>query len=187
MTQRATRRDFLKHGSALGTGFFISHSAAPLHAWNSPNDRVNVACIGVGGRGYGDLQGVARENVVALCDCDENRAAKAFKEFPKAKKYQDYRQMLEEQKDLEAITVATPDHNHAPAAAMGLKLGKHVYCEKPLTHSVYEARVLTRMSGTGLSSTGSCWGCPTGGPGSPLSGGVSVMSSVGGASFGQVP
>ena len=83
---------------------------------------------------------------MALCDVDDNRAAETFKKFPKAKRYKDFRVMLEKQKDIDAVTVSTPDHTHAVAAVMAMKMGKHCYCQKPLTHSVYEARVMTRAS-----------------------------------------
>src|SRR5207249_2973142 len=103
--------------------------------------KLNIGCIGVGGRGKGDIDGVKGENIVALCDVDRTSLEKAAKMFPKASTYDDFRKMLE-QKDIDAVTVATPDHMHAPASMMAMKLGKHVYCEKPLTHSVYEARLM---------------------------------------------
>ncbi len=106
----------------------------------SPNQKLNIAGVGVGGQGHSDLNQLQDQNIVALCDVDWRHAAGTFKQFPNAKKYKDYRKMLEEQKDIDAVIVATPDHVHAFASMAAIKLGKHVYCEKPLTHSVWEAR-----------------------------------------------
>src|SRR5207253_7516087 len=106
-----------------------------------PGDKLNIASIGVGGQGASDLAQVSTENIVALCDVDERRAADSFQKHPEARKYSDFRKMLEqEQKNIDAVVVSTPDHCHAPAAVMAMKLGKHVYCQKPLAHSVAEAR-----------------------------------------------
>ncbi|MBN1126535.1 MAG: Gfo/Idh/MocA family oxidoreductase [Sedimentisphaerales bacterium] len=114
----------------------------------APSDTLNVAGIGIGGMGFNDIRTVAGlgENIVALCDVDQRHAAKAFNEFPKARKWQDYRKMLEEQKDIDAVTIATPDHLHAPITMAAIKAGKHVYCQKPLTHTVYEARQIARAA-----------------------------------------
>jgi len=112
----------------------------------SPNEKLNVAAIGAGGMGGGDISACRKENVVALCDVDWDRAAKSFKTFPNAKKYRDYRNMLEEMPEIDAVTISTPDHTHAPAAYMAMKLGKHVYVQKPLTHTVGEARLLTETA-----------------------------------------
>lgn len=112
-----------------------------------PSEKLNIAGIGVGGRGSGVLQGVESQNIVALCDVDTERAAQAFKRHPDAKIYRDFRRMLDkEEKNIDAVTVATPDHVHAPASMMAIKMGKHVYCEKPLAHSIYEARMLTEAA-----------------------------------------
>ena len=112
----------------------------------SANEKLNVAGIGIGGQGYGDIERCASHNIVALCDVDWAKAARTFKKFPKAKKYKDFRVMLEKQKDIDAVVIATPDHTHASAAMTAIQLGKHVYCEKPLTHSVYEARRLAEAA-----------------------------------------
>ena len=112
----------------------------------SPNEKLNIAFIGVGGQGGDDLDSVTRAedvNVVALCDVDENRLNSAGAKFPAAKRYRDYRKLLETEKSLDAVTVGIPDHSHAPASMMAIKLGRHVYCEKPLTRTVKEARALT--------------------------------------------
>jgi len=110
-----------------------------------PNDRIRVAMIGAGGRGGSVLGGLKSEEVVALCDVDERRAAGAFKKLPKAKRYRDFRVMLDEIADrIDAVGVATPDHCHAPASLAAIKRGKHVYCEKPLAHSIGEVRAMRR-------------------------------------------
>ena len=135
-----TRRAFLR-ASALAAGATLLPACATRR--KSPNDKLNVAIIGCGGKGDSDAAGVAGENIVALCDVDENTLKKAAEKYPGARLYRDYRRMLDEQKDIDAVTVSTPDHQHAPASMMAIKLGKHVYCQKPLTHSIYEARMLT--------------------------------------------
>jgi len=106
----------------------------------SANDKLNIAFIGAGGRGSGNIKELTGENIVALCDVDWRCAAGSFRQFPNAAKYKDYRVMLDKQKDIDAVVVSTPDHVHAFAAMAAMQLGKHVYCEKPLTHSVWEAR-----------------------------------------------
>ncbi len=163
MSHKINRREFLRSTALAGASFW----AAPT-IWaemKSPNEKLNIAGVGAGGQAGGDIGNVSSENIFALCDVDERRAAGTFNRFPKAKRYHDYRVMLEkEAKNIDAVVVATPDHNHAPAAAMAIKLGKHVYCEKPMTRTVYEARVLrelaakykvaTQMGNQGTSSSG---------------------------------
>ena len=111
-----------------------------------PSEKVNIAGIGVGGMGGANLQALASQNIVALCDVDHDNAAHTFKEYPKAKLYTDYREMLDKQKDIEAVVIATPDHTHAVIAMAAMKAGKHVYCQKPLTHDVYESRMLAKAA-----------------------------------------
>jgi predicted dehydrogenase len=108
----------------------------------TPSEKLNIAGIGIGGQGAHDLQSVNSENIVALCDVDWDYAAKVFKTYPKAKRYRDFRIMLENEKGIDAVVVGTPDHTHAVVSMMAIKMGKHVYCEKPLTRTVYEARAL---------------------------------------------
>jgi hypothetical protein len=125
-------------------------------------DKLNIAAVGVGGQGHYDIQQFAGENIVALCDVDWVYGAKSFEKFPKAKQYKDYRVMLEKEKSIDAVVVATPDHLHAPISMMALKMGKNVYCEKPLTYSVEEAYrmgvtaceagVVTQMGNSGQAS-----------------------------------
>ncbi|MGE4549955.1 MAG: Gfo/Idh/MocA family oxidoreductase [Opitutales bacterium] len=142
-TYHFTRRRFL--GAAASTAFAFQF--VPNRVWGA-NERVNVAGIGAGGKGASDIAGAAKHgaNIVALCDVDINRASGTFKKFDKAKQYTDFRVMLEKQKDIDAVTVSTPDHVHAVAAMAAMQLGKHVYCQKPLTHSIHEARVLTEAA-----------------------------------------
>ena len=131
------RRDFLAGASVAGLSAPGLVSAAVFGA----NERLDIGVIGVGGRGAGDLAAVSGENIVALCDVDSDRLAIAAKKHPKAVMYADYRRMLD-RSDLDAVVVATPDHHHAVATMRALRRGLHVYCEKPLTHTVHEARML---------------------------------------------
>lgn len=140
MRRKSTRRDFLKASALAGTTFWIARRAPAGE--KSPNERLDVAVIGCGGKGFSDMEGCETENIVALCDVDENQAAGARKKHPEAKFYHDYRKLLEEEKAVDAVVVSTPDHMHAVASVAAMKLGKHVYCQKPLTHSVYEARTM---------------------------------------------
>ena len=113
----------------------------------APSEKLNIAGIGVGGRGSGDLRALESENIVALCDVDWRHAAGTFRRYPSARKYKDFREMLDkEDKNIDAVMVATPDHMHFMASMWAIKRGKHVYCEKPLTHSVYEARTLAEAA-----------------------------------------
>ncbi len=146
--KKMNRRDFVL-SSAAGVATF---TIVPRHVLGGPghtppSEKLNIAGIGVGGRGAGDIGEVSSENIVALCDVDQVRAADTFKRYPKAKRYTDFRVMLEkEHKLIDAVVVATPDHTHAVATMAAIKAGKHVYCEKPLTHSVYEARKITEAA-----------------------------------------
>ena len=141
MLSRITRRKFLASTAA-------SAIAAPMFGRNAkPGERLNLAVIGVNDRGGENLKGVAHENIVALCDVDEAWSAKAREQFPKAAFYTDYRKMYDKiGKEIDAVVVSTPDHSHAMAAALAMSLGKHVYCEKPLTPSVNETRVLRKLA-----------------------------------------
>jgi predicted dehydrogenase len=111
----------------------------------SANDKLNIGVIGTSGRALGNIEGVQGENIVAVCDIDDRLIASAKARFPGASTFADFRRMLE-RKDIDAVVISTADHTHAPAAVMAMKLGKHVYCEKPLSHSVYEARVMTETA-----------------------------------------
>ena len=109
-----------------------------------PSEKLNIAFIGAGGRARDNLDALRAENVIAMCDVDQKRAAKSFEEYPQIPKYRDFRQMLEKEKNIEAVVVSTPDHTHAVATMMALRMGKHVYCEKPLTRTIQEARAIAR-------------------------------------------
>ncbi len=144
-TYAISRREFVETAAASMALFTI----VPSHVLGgmgriSPSDKLNIAGIGVGGKGYGDLLMLSEgSNIVALCDVDQNYAANTFKKFPNAKQHTDYRRMLEKQKDIDAVMIATPDHHHAAAALCAIWEGKHVFCEKPLGHSIYEVRKMT--------------------------------------------
>lgn len=145
MFARCQRRDFLKVSAALMSARFAV-TIVPSFA-ESPNEKLDIAAIGVRGRGAANIAGVASENIVALCDVDANNLNEAAKNFPNAKLYRDFRRMFDEiANEIDAVVVSTPDHTHAPAAAAAMKLGKDCYCEKPLTHCVYEARYLTELA-----------------------------------------
>jgi predicted dehydrogenase len=142
---RLNRRAFLASSATLASGLVLpSHllHAAARPRRVSPNEKLNIAAIGAGGQGAGDTDGCAGENIVALCDVDAKRLAERGAKYPKARLFRDYRVMLESMKEIDAVIVSTPDHHHAFAAMMAMKLGKHVYCQKPMSHSVWEARVM---------------------------------------------
>jgi len=141
------RRQFLSGAASVAAAFTI----VPRHVLGGPghtppSEKLNIAGIGVGGMGAINLRNVRSENIVALCDVDDKYAAKTYEAYPKAKKYRDFRKMLEKQKDIEAVIIATPDHTHAVIAIAAIKAGKHVFCQKPLTHDIYESRMLTETA-----------------------------------------
>lgn len=140
-----TRRRFLKStAKAAATFTILAAGSARTYA---ANERLNIAAIGIGGQGAGDIDQLKSQNLVALCDVDWRHAAGTFKKFPGAKQFKDYRQMFDKiPGDFDAVIVATPDHHHAPATMAALRLGKHVYCEKPLTHSAWEARAVAQAA-----------------------------------------
>lgn len=139
------RRDFLKTAGKAAAGITILKAgSARTYA---ANEKLNIAAIGAGGRASVDIKELSSQNIVALCDVDWNRAAGSFRQHAQAKQFKDYRKMLEEiNKEIDAVVVATPDHHHFHASMTALKYGKHVYCEKPLTHSIREARILTETA-----------------------------------------
>ena len=163
---RRNRRQFLQTSALAGVGFWVA-GGLESQARQGPNNRLNIAFIGAAGQGGSNLNSITKlgtENVVALCDVDDDHAAGAYKAHPKAAKYTDFRVMLEKQKDIDAVVVSTPDHTHAVAAIMAMRMGKHCYTEKPLTHDIYEARqmkevaakmkVATQMGNMGTSRNG---------------------------------
>ncbi|MCU0915014.1 MAG: Gfo/Idh/MocA family oxidoreductase [Planctomycetes bacterium] len=143
--KQLTRRGFM--GTAAGVAAFtiVPRSVLGGAGQTPPSEKLNIAGIGVGGRGAGDMEALESQNIVALCDVDWRNARATFKKFPNAKQYKDFRQMLDkEDKNIDAVMVATADHCHAPASLAAIRRGKHVYCEKPLTHTVYEARLMAQ-------------------------------------------
>ncbi len=143
------RRDFIGTSTIAVTGFTIVPSLTVSGMGHmAPSDKLNIAGIGIGGKGSDNLANVAKtQNIVALCDVDwSDRTDKVFKTYPDAKKYKDFRIMLDKQKDIDAVIIATPDHTHAVITLEAIKRGKHVYTEKPLTHTVKEARILTNAA-----------------------------------------
>jgi predicted dehydrogenase len=149
-TAAASRRSFLNTTSALALGFsIVPRSVLGGPGYIAPSERINVAGIGAGGMGGGDIATVSRlgANIVALCDVDDERAAGSFRAFPKARRYKDFRVMLDkEASQIDAVTVGTPDHIHAVASMAAIRLGKAVYCQKPLTHTLHECRELTQAA-----------------------------------------
>jgi len=133
------RRRFLAGTTAAAAWTIIPRHVLGAPGQPSANNKLNIAGVGIGGMGSGDVRRVPSENIVALCDVDRHALDRNAGQFPAAKLYTDFRKMFETQKDIDAVMVATPDHNHAPVTMMALKLGKHVFCQKPLTHSVHEA------------------------------------------------
>ena len=147
LPMNTTRRQFLQTATLAASAFtLVPRSALGAAGEKPPSEKLNIAGIGVGGMGSHNLKQCAAENIVALCDVDQAYAAKTFKEYPRAKVFRDYREMLDKQKDIDAVIVATPDHTHAIIALAAIRAGKHVYVQKPLTHSVQEARVLTEAA-----------------------------------------
>jgi len=149
-----TRRDFIGT-AASATAFMI----VPRHVLGgsgetAPGEKLNIACIGVGGKGFDNVRNVSTENIVALCDVDMKRAADAFEMFPNTKRYSDFRRMLDkEARNIDAVVVSTPDHVHIPASVMAMRMGKHVYCEKPLGHNIHEVRLATEVARTSRVAT----------------------------------
>ncbi len=146
-----SRRGFLKNTALTAAGFMI----VPRHVLGgkgfvAPSDRLTIAGIGAGGKGESDIANFyksGKAEIAFLCDVDDRRAATTVKNFPKAKYYKDWRELLDkESKNIDAVSVSTPDHTHAVAAYSAMQLGKHVYVQKPLTHDVYEARALTNAA-----------------------------------------
>ena len=142
-----TRRKFISSAAAAAGLFQI----VPRHViagsgQTPPSEKLNVAVVGLGWMGKINLKACSGENIVALCDVDHDFAAEAFQEHPRAAVYKDYRVMLEKQRDIDAVLIATPDHTHAVISKATMEAGKHIFCQKPLTHDVYEARTLARVA-----------------------------------------
>src|SRR5258708_5843949 len=150
LKQQRSRRDFLRDASLAATGFFIVPRHVLGKGFVAPSDRLAIAAIGAGGKGGDDLKnfyGSGKVDVIALCDVDDRQAANSVKKYTKAKYYKDFREMLDkEHKSIDAVSVSTPDNVHAIAALSAMSLGKHVYVQKPMTHDIYEARMLTEAA-----------------------------------------
>jgi len=141
-----TRRSFLASTGAMAGALVLPAEVLGRAGAASPNSKLNIAGIGIGGQGGNDIDEMNSENIVALCDVDDEHAAHMFKKYPNAKRYRDFRQMLEKEKGIDGVVVGTPDHNHAVVSVTAMKLGKHVCCEKPLTRTVHEARVVAEVA-----------------------------------------
>lgn len=148
--KKQSRRRFIRNSSLAAAGYFIVPRHVLGKGFLAPSDKLNIAGIGVGGKGRSDIAEFfkgGKANIVALCDVDDRQAVESRKAFPKAPYYRDFREMLEkEHKNIDAVSISTPDHTHAVATIAAMQLGKHVYTQKPLTHDIYEARVLTEAA-----------------------------------------
>lgn len=147
MSRTTNRRKFIKSTASVGVGYWVAGGVA-ARASNSPNEQVNIAAIGVGGKGDSDSRDAGNQGaLVALCDIDDNNLNKKGIAFPKAKKFNDYRKMLDEMdKSIDAVTVSIPDHSHAPASLMAMRMGKACFTQKPMTHSIAEARLMSEVA-----------------------------------------
>ena len=150
MAHRPTRRQFIQTTAAIGAGYYIGSTARAEDKPVAPSDKIRLAGIGVGGKGAVDMNNSSQYGeFVAMCDTDTKRLAATKKrpEYEKCEIYTDFRKLLEEKGDqIDAVTVSTPDHTHAAAALMAMRMGKHVYCQKPLTHTIYEARLMGKVA-----------------------------------------
>ena len=143
------RRQFIQKGALAAGSFFIVPRHVLGKGFTAPSDMLNIACIGGGGKGEVDITNSwnnGKNNIAAICDVDWNRAKKMMEKFPKAARYRDFRELLDKEKGIDALTITTPDHTHAVIAVPAMQLGKHVYVQKPLTHDIYETRILTEMA-----------------------------------------
>jgi len=150
MTASLSRRAFVKQ-STIAAGAVAAATVVPRHVLGgprqiAPSEKMNIAGIGIGGMGAGNLRNMETDNIVALCDVDKNYAGGTIRRYPDAKFYVDFREMLDKQKDIDGVMIATPDHTHAVISMAAMRAGKHVYCQKPLTHNVYEARMLAKAA-----------------------------------------
>src|SRR6187431_1691883 len=148
--ESTVRRDFLKKGALAAAAFMIVPRHVMGRGFVAPSDKLLIASIGVGGKGSSDTASFEKSglaNVAYLCDVDTRRAADSVKSLPKAKFYKDWREMLDkEHKNFDAVSVSTPDHNHAIQAFSAMQLGKHVYVQKPMAHDIYEAHMMTQAA-----------------------------------------
>jgi predicted dehydrogenase len=146
-SDQITRRNFLANGTLAVGSFMVLPAHVALGAGaSSPNNKLSIAGVGIGGQGGADLDELKSQNIVALCDVDWDYAAHTFQKYPDAKRYKDFREMLDKEKSIDAVVVGTPDHNHAIVSITAIKHGKPVYCEKPLTRTVFEARAVAKAA-----------------------------------------
>lgn len=146
MTKQFTRREALQTSAMLGAGLYLG-AVGESRAKKSPNEKLNLAVIGIGGRGGANLGGVKSQNIVALCDVDDKRAGKAYDKHPKAEKFYDFRRLYDTmEKRIDGVVISTPDHTHFHPAIRAMQMGKHVYCEKPMAHNVWEVREMTKLA-----------------------------------------
>ena len=143
---KSSRRKFIKKSIVIPSIMIVPRHVLGGEGFIAPSDKLNIAGIGVAGRGRSNINACNQENIVTLCDVDHNHAAATFKQYPKATVYKDYKVMLDKEKDIDAVVVSTPDHTHAVITSLVITKGKHVYCEKPLTHTVYEARYIKELA-----------------------------------------
>ena len=149
MSSKISRRKFLQAGATAAVGLTVVPSTVlgKSMGYTAPSDKLNIAGVGVGGMGFANLKNLESQNIVGLADVDWKYSKNVFEYFPNAKRYYDYRKMYEELADtIDAVVVASADHTHAIIAADAMTMGKHVYVQKPLTHSVYESRLLTKLA-----------------------------------------
>lgn len=144
MNAPSSRRSFLKQSTVATAGFYAASSRFAFGAL-SPNERLNIGFIGTAGQARFSLENLKQENIVALCDIDDQKLAAAKQQYPRAKTYNDCRRLVD-QKDIDAIVVATPDHTHAVAALAALRSGRHLYCEKPMARTISEVRIITETA-----------------------------------------
>jgi len=147
MACKPSRREFLGTSAAIGIGYWVAGGVAAQES-KSPNEKIQMASIGIGGKGSSDSRDAGSSGkMIAICDVDKGRLEGAGKRFSDAKKYTDFRKMLEEMGEkIDAVTVSTPDHTHAAAALMAMRMGCHCFCQKPMTHSIYEARLMGQVA-----------------------------------------
>jgi len=147
MACKPSRREFLQTSAGIGIGYWVAGGVAAQES-KSPNEKIQMASVGIGGKGSGDSRDAGGSGqMIAICDVDKGRLEGAGKRFKDAKKYTDFRKMLEELGEkIDAVTVSTPDHTHASAALMAMRMGCHCFCQKPMTHSIYEARLMGQVA-----------------------------------------
>ncbi|MDO4550540.1 MAG: Gfo/Idh/MocA family oxidoreductase [Planctomycetia bacterium] len=146
MSYHFSRRDFMKSSLAAASLAAVNVSVPAFSSDKAPSSKLNIAIIGPNGRGMATVTEMTGENIVAMCDADTKRLDGAMKHAPQAQKFTDFRKLYETVKDLDAVCVCTPDHTHAPASLMGMRMGLHCYCEKPLTHDIRESRVMREVA-----------------------------------------